>query len=74
MIDNKEMEAVLEKLESLEDEELAAQLLKEFNEKTKHWGQLLMNMDPNLDHEVWKEECDQAKKEVDEIVKRIHDL
>lgn len=74
MIDNSEMEEILEKLESLEDEELAARLLKEFNEKKKHWGQLLMNLDPNLDHQEWKDQCDEAKKEVDAVVQKIRSL
>ena len=71
MLDNTEVEAVLAKLEELEDEELAVKLLKEFNEKTKHLGQLILNKDKSLDHEEWKQLCDEAKKDVDEILSRI---
>jgi len=74
MIDNTEIEEIMEKLETLEDEALAVSLLKEFNEKTKILGQLVMDMDKNLDHAEWKAKCDDAKKEVDDLVKKIKDL
>ncbi len=74
MIDNSEIEEVMEILESLEDETLAVSLLQEFNEKTKALGQLVMNMDKSLEHDEWKENCDQAKKDVEEIIKKIKDL
>lgn len=71
LIDNKEMEEVMGILERMSDEELAVVLLREFNAKTKALGTLLMNHDPNLDHGNWKAQCDDAKKEVDEIVAKI---
>lgn len=71
MIDNVEVNEVLEILENMEDETLAAELLREFNEKTKSLGQLILNKDQNLGHDEWKNLCDVAKKEVDSIVKRI---
>lgn len=61
-------------LEELEDEQLAVQLLKELNDKTRALGVVLMNMDSSLSHEEWKKECDQAKKEVDLLVKKIKSL
>ncbi|MCR9203008.1 MAG: hypothetical protein NXH75_00410 [Halobacteriovoraceae bacterium] len=71
MIDNTEVEQVLAKLESLEDEALAVQLLREFNDSTKELGVLLMNKDQSLDHEEWKKHCDEAKDKVEGIVKKI---
>ena len=72
LIDNKEINLILDVLEHMEDEELAASLLAEFNEATKHHGKLLMNKDPSLDHDDWKKKCDEASKEVELIVNRIH--
>jgi ribonuclease PH len=74
MIDNTEVEQVLAKLESLEDEALAVQLLREFNDSTKELGVLLMNKDQSLDHEEWKNLCDEAKDKVEGIVKKIKAL
>lgn len=74
IIDNTEVEQVLAKLESLDDESLAVQLLKEFNDSTKELGVLLMNRDQNLDHDAWKKECDQAKDKVENIMKKINGL
>ena len=71
LIDNKEVEEVMGILEEMADEELAVKLLQEFNAKTKELGTLLMNQDPSLDHGHWKAQCDDAKKEVDEIVAQI---
>lgn len=74
LIDNSEMQEVLDKLENLEDEQLANQLLKEFNDRTKVLGQLIMNLDKNLTSDEWKARCDEAKKQVDETLQKIKDL
>jgi hypothetical protein len=74
MIDNTEVEEIMNKLETLEDEALAVSLLREFNDKTKALGQLVMNLDAKLDNEEWKQQCDKAKKEVEEIVAKIRAL
>jgi len=71
MLDTNEMERVITKLETLEDEELAVKLLKELNDKTRALGELIMNKDQNLDHEVWKQKCDEAKEKVDELLEKI---
>jgi divalent metal cation (Fe/Co/Zn/Cd) transporter len=74
VIDNTEVERVLAKLEELEDESLAVELLKEFNDATREHGQLLLNKDQNLDHEEWKKQCDQAQKRVESVVSKINEL
>lgn len=74
LIDMSEMNALLEILEGMEDEELAAQLLKELNDKTRELGELIMNRDPNLNHGEWKAQSDEAKAAVDAIVTRIHNM
>ncbi len=71
MLDTNEIDEIMEILENFEDEELAVRLLKEFNEKTARLGKLLMNLDKSLSHEDWKSQCDLAKKEIDNIVKKI---
>lgn len=58
-------------LENMDDEVLSVKLLKQFNDHTKKLGTLLMNRDPNLSHAEWKVQCDDAKKEVDQIVSEI---
>ena len=49
-------------------------LLKEFNDKTKALGQLITNRDPSLSHSDWEKLCSDAKKDVDNIVKKIEDI
>lgn len=72
MIDNSDIERILEKLENLEDEELAVSLLKEFNRSSSELGRLLLNLDNSLTHAEWKNRCDQAKLALDEIIKKIN--
>lgn len=74
MIDNKELERIMDILENLEDEELSVKLLKEFNERTSRLGKLIMNKDSSLSHEEWKKLCEDAKDEVDFIIKKIEGL
>ncbi|MAF78049.1 MAG: hypothetical protein CME63_08940 [Halobacteriovoraceae bacterium] len=74
MLDNIELESLMSKLENLEDEQLAVELLRELNNATSHYGKLLMNQNEDLPHEHWKDECDKAKKNVDEVVLRIKNL
>lgn len=71
MIDNKEIEKILEKLENLEDEELAVNLLKEFNNSSSVLGKLLLNLDKNLTHDEWKNLCNEAQEKLDQVVKKI---
>jgi vacuolar-type H+-ATPase subunit H len=74
MIDNTEIENVLTKLEEIDDEVLAVELLKEFNDSTRELGRLLLNQDDSLNHEEWKTICDKAKNRVDTILKKINSL
>jgi divalent metal cation (Fe/Co/Zn/Cd) transporter len=62
---------ILEKLENLEDEVLAVELLKEFNSASTHLGKLLLNLDPKLSHDEWKKLCDQAQLRLDQVVSKI---
>jgi len=71
MIDNSEVLLVMEKLESIEDEVLAVQLLKEFDEKSKKLGLLLNNRDQSIPHLEWKMKCDSAKKELDDFIEKL---
>lgn len=71
MIDNYEIEEIMDILENYENEELAVQYLREFNEKTSYLGKLLMNLDKSLSNEEWKALCDKAKKDVDAVVQKI---
>ncbi len=73
-IDNTELDEIMDKLENLEDEELAVVMLKEFNQATTKLGELLMNLNKDLSHGEWKAACDEAKKEVDRIVEEIKSL
>jgi len=74
MFDNSEIEEILEKLESMEDEVAAAALLREYNEKSKVLGKLLMKLDSSLSHEQWKAECDQAKAALDQVLEKIRSI
>lgn len=64
----------MEALESCEDEELATRLLKEFNDRSKEWGRLMLNLDPDLDHMEWKGQCEEARKKLDETIEKIMNL
>ncbi len=66
-----DLKLVMEVLENMEDEALAASLLAELNQKTKEMGSLIMNRDPNLSHDEWKAKCDAAKAEVDALITKI---
>lgn len=70
-MDNTDLQEIMEILENMEDETLAAQLLSQLNERSSRLGQLVLNTDPNLSHEEWKEQCDQAEDDVNEIIERI---
>ena len=74
MLDNKEINELLEILENLDDEELAVELLKEFNSSSKDLGKLLLNLDKGLEHNDWKLECEVAQKRLDRVIARIHNL
>lgn len=73
-IENVELDEIMDKLENLEDEQLAVVKLREFNDATKVLGELLMNLNKDLNHDEWKNKCDQAKKAVDRIVDEIKEL
>ncbi len=70
-LDTSETNEIMEILESLENETLAVELLKEFNDKTAMLGKLLLNLDKSLEHEAWKAKCDEAKIEVEKVVQKI---
>ena len=74
MLDNKEINRLLEILENCEDEELAVKLLQDFNGASKHLGKLLLNLDKSLQHDEWKNQCDSAQRELDEVVKKINQI
>ena len=74
MIDTGEMDRVITKLETLDDEELAVQLFKELNDRTRALSDLVMNRDESLEHEVQKQKCDEAKEKVDELLEKIDRL
>lgn len=74
MLDNQEISEILEKLENLEDEELAVELLKEFNAASKKLGKLILNLDKSIPHEEWKKMSDEARLQLDNVIKRINDL
>lgn len=74
MLDNQEINTILEILENLNDEELAVELLKEFNSSSKDLGKLMLNLDKNLDHGEWKKLCEAAQARLDNVLARIHNL
>lgn len=74
MLDNQEINEILEKLENLEDEELAVELLREFNLASKKLGKLVLNLDKSIPHEEWKKECVVAQDELSRVIKRINNL
>lgn len=74
MLDNKEINQILEKLENLEDEVLAVELLMEFNSASKNLGKLVLNLDKSITHEQWKRDCDSARAELNNVIKRINDI
>ena len=74
MIDNNYLDEILAKLESLEDEEKAVLMLQDFNKYSSELGKLLLNMDKTLSNEEWKNQCDEAKKRLEKVIKEIKKL
>lgn len=70
-VDNTETIQVLEKLETLDDQDLAIKYLKMLNDKTSALGKYIMNRDHSLDHGTWKLRCDELQKEVDNLIFEI---
>jgi hypothetical protein len=70
-IDNSETLQVLEKLENLEDQDVAIRYLKKLNDKTSALGKYVMNRDHSVDHGTWKLRCDELQKDVDKLVSEI---
>lgn len=70
-VDNTETLQVLEKLENLDDQDMAILFLKKLNDKTSELGKYIMNRDHSIDHGTWKLRCDQLQTEVDMIVTEI---
>jgi len=71
VVETKDTERILEILENLSDEALSVNLLKEFSEKNKKFGKLLLNQDSTLSHAEWKNMCNEAKNEMDEFLAKI---
>lgn len=71
MINNSEINKILEKLENLEDEVLAVELLKEFNLASSELGKVLLNLDNNIGNDEWKKLCDDAQLRLNLIMKKI---
>jgi hypothetical protein len=74
MLNNFELDEILEKLENLEDEELAVKLLADFNRLTSQHGKLILNLDKSLPHEEWKKKCDDLSQEISILVNKIMSL
>lgn len=74
MIDSSELDEILAKLESLDDEEKAVAMLQDFNKYSSELGKLLLNMDKTLSNEEWKQQCDEAKKRLEKVIKEIKQL
>lgn len=72
-VENVELSEIMEKIECIEDDQAAIDLLKDFNLKTKKLGNLIMNRDVELSHNSWEAQCKEAKKEADLIVKKIRE-
>ena len=71
LLENSDLENILDILENMNDEILAAELLSEFNDATSQHGKLILNMEEGFSHEDWKKECDQAVNRVKEIIEKI---
>ncbi|MGB0455007.1 MAG: hypothetical protein ACPGJV_14955 [Bacteriovoracaceae bacterium] len=70
-LDTSLLAEVMEKLENMDDQELAVKFLKEFNDKTAEHGKLILNQDEKLSNDEWQELCLKSKKKVDELVRKI---
>ncbi len=71
MIDNREHDEMMLILEEMEDQSLAASLLKGFNDYSRDLGQLILNLDKKLSHEDWKVKCDKLQEKLDEVILKI---
>ena len=69
--DTEKMNLVMQALEEMKDQARAVALLRDFNEKSADLKSLLMNKDPNLDHNIWKMECDLANRDLSRVIEKI---
>lgn len=74
ILDTQEMDRVLSKLESMDDEELAVKMLREFNDLTAQLGKLINNRDSSLETEAWKKMCDDAQTKIDNFLERLENV
>ena len=71
MFDTTEFTTVIEKLERLVDEQLAATLLSRFSQAQSNVSKLLLNNDESLSNEQWKVECDKANEKLKAVLVEI---
>lgn len=62
----------MEILEGIEDDALARDLLKRFNDSSSLLGRLVLNLDESLGHEEWKRQCDQAQRDLEQVLEEIY--
>lgn len=74
MIDDQELNEIMQILEDCNDESRAVELLREFNDRSAHWGRLFLSRDPQLPHQDWKNLCDKAEKDLLDCVTKIRSL
>lgn len=74
ILDTQEMDRVLSKLESMDDEELAVKMLREFNDLTAQLGKLINNRDSSLETEAWKKMCDDVQTKIDNFLERLENV
>ena len=74
MFDTSEFDKIIEKLEQLKDEVLAAQLLQKFSKQQSKVSKLLLNRDEQLSNEEWKELCDKENLILSNIIKEIDEV
>jgi hypothetical protein len=70
-IDTREWSFLIEILEEMDDELLAASYLKQLNDLHRAWGKHVLNLSPEKNHIEWKREADQLQQYLSDLVALI---
>lgn len=71
MFDMNELNRLTEKLENMQDQQLAIKYLSSFSQTKSSFDQLVANRDTDLSHDEWKKQCDKLQRQLNLLVEQI---
>ena len=71
VIDTSEWNDIIDILENLSDENLAAKWLSDLTRLNRELGDLILQTDSDISDDDWKKKCDDKKAQIEELVQLI---